>query len=111
MARPRRDYLQRTHIQVDGWANWVARHLHTSIIGYPSRTAESRAGEGLGDGKPGSKSPEVMMPEHVAKVDHAVRVMPKDLYVTVENYYINTQKVPRRKLNEALMWLSGRIWS
>jgi len=111
MPRPRRDYLRKTHWWVQDWAEWMARHVDSSAIGYPRRTAESSAGEGRGSNKPGSICPEVIMPEHVATIDHAVRDMPQDLNATVIRKYRHGDTVSRRKLDEALIWLSGRITS
>ena len=51
------------------------------------------------------------MPEHVATIDHAVRDMPQDLNATVIRKYRHGDTVSRRKLDEALIWLSGRITS
>ena len=109
MARPRRDYLQQTHWLVVGWAEWLDRHVETSVIGYPSSTAEARAGEGAGCGDGKSKCPEVMMPAHVAVVDRAIRVMPNALYVVLVKKYQKQGKVSRHKLDESLTWLSGKL--
>jgi len=109
MSRPRRDYLQETHNRLVWWSEWMDRHLEGSCIGYPHCTAESRAGEGVGDSVPSSKVPDVMMPADVAAVEHAVGRMPQDLQLVVVTKYENQGKVSRRKLDNALHWLSGRI--
>ena len=109
MARKRRDHLQTAHYHLVTWAEWLDRHMECSVIGYPSRTAESRAGEGLGQGKGSSRCPEVMMPEHVQLVDRAIRVMPEELSVVIVEKYRNQKRVTRYKLDEALTWISGKL--
>ena len=108
MARKRVDYLQATHNRLVWWSEWLDRHLEGSCIGYPHCTAESRAGEGIGV-VPSSKCPDVMMPSEVQSVDHAVRIMPEDLQFIIVLKYERQGKVSRRKLDNALHWLSGRI--
>ena len=109
MPRPRRDYLRKAHWLVQDWSEWMECHVDSSAIGYPRRTAESSAGQGRGSNKPGSICPEVIMPQHVATVDKAIRQMPTDLNVVVIRKYRQGIRVSRRKLDEALIWLSGRI--
>jgi hypothetical protein len=109
MGRQRRDHLQTAHYYVVTWSEWLDRHIESSAIGYPSSTAEARAGEGGGSGKACSRCPDVMMPGHVAIVDRAVRIMPDELSVVLIRKYRQNDKVSRRKLDEALTWLAGRL--
>jgi len=62
-----------------------------------------------GRGKAGSNVPNVFMPASIAKVDRAIRVMPQDLFSFIEKSYVQSIKVNKRKLTEALLWLSGRL--
>ena len=109
MPRARRGYLQRVHWLVVWWAEWMDSHIDGSVIGYPSSSPEARAGEGSGGGDGKSKCPEVMMPDGVADVDRAIRVMPGALSSVIVKKYQRSEKVNRHKLDEALTWLSGRL--
>lgn len=110
MSRPKRVYLQRAHLFLLGWGEWMDMHIDSSAIGHRKQTAEASAGEGRGDGKPSSICPEVMMPEWVSIVDHALNVMPPDLYVViVKKYRYPVEEIPRKKLDEVLLWVAGRI--
>ena len=108
MGRPRRDYLQAAHYAVVSWAQWTDRHVRNA--GYPHCSVEGRLMEGGSGGlPPGPRVPNVMMPDYVAEVDQAMRVMPAPLCWVLEAYYLDGEPVPRRRLDEALVWISGRI--
>ncbi len=111
MGRHRRDYLKHTHALVHSWAHWTIRCEERSLIGFASMTVEGRlmAGEIGGSGVGGSKCPEVMMPEHVARVERAMRGIPGDLGEAVRRFYFDGEDVGRSKVTEALQWLSGRL--
>jgi len=96
---------------VHWWANWTNNRMERSAIGYPSSTVEGRLNDGLiSSGMPaGAIVPDVMMPEDVAKVDRAVKMMPEDLSVAVRGFYLEGEDVSRRRVNEALVWLSARL--
>ena len=74
-------------ILLTDWGHWC-RQLHRSCLSYPSRTAESRAGEGRAPGKPRTLVPDVLVPERLLAVDRAVRDMPTPLRVAVDVRYL-----------------------
>ena len=65
---------------------------------------------GSGGVPPGTRVPaHIMMPKHVAQVDRAIRVMPKQLALVITTHYLNGKKTSRRTLDDALLWLSGKL--
>lgn len=109
MPRPRRDYLRHADWRLQELAEWEDRHIESSAIGYPKQTAESMAGQGRGPGKPTSICPEVMMPDRISIVAHAVRDMPFHMQRIYEAKYKQAQKVSRKKLDDVLHWVAARI--
>ena len=105
--RKRRDYLQWAHDDCVEYADWCSRHLEVSAIGYPQMTAEASAGQGKGSNKPSTICPEIMMPCRVARVDHAVCAMPRNLREVIYRKYFDSKDVGRHTLESALTWIAA----
>ena len=110
MPRQRRNYLSDTASMVNSWASWCLLNLPCNSISYPSSTAEARAGQGQGSNKPGSIQPNLMMPKPVQRVDRAIQGIPPDLYQHIEDKYFAGKQVSRFKEDQALIWISARIF-
>jgi len=85
-------------ILLTDWGAWC-RQLHRSCLSYPSRTAESRAGESRAPGRPKSLVPDVLVPERLVAVDRAMRDMPRPLYLAVDVRYL--QDLDREEQEQA----------
>jgi len=109
MARPRRDYLNDTASMVHEWANWCLINLPSSAIGFPKEAIDTRIGLGKGSNKPGSITPNLMMPRHVGRVDRAMYGIPADLYETIEDKYFAKKEVSDFRLNQPLIFIYARI--
>lgn len=92
-------------------------------LAYPTRTAESRAGEGRAPGRPSSTVPHIVATRKTIKrVDQAVRTMPGDLRRAIRLIYqenLSQSKAAKRmhlspwqftdRIRGAKYWLHGRI--
>jgi len=73
---------------LERWAEWADNGRHTrSRIGYPSRTAESRAGEGSGPSTPGPVVPLTFSGVEEARVDRAVGFLPDQQQLVIALQY------------------------
>ena len=118
--------IREIDILLTDWAAWT-RRLHSTALGYPRQTAETRILEGRTD-TPGGRSrvPVFCLPERLMAADRAIRDMPGRLRFAVEVRYLEdldreaqealwhqrTRK-GRRQLYAALdaahYWLDGRL--
>ena len=107
------------------WGAW-RRLLESDCLGYPSRTAESRCGEGRAPNKPGALVPRVIAPERLMEADRAIRDMPAPLKLAVEVRYLldlarpeqelawesktrRSRRAYYHRLESAHWWLDGRL--
>jgi hypothetical protein len=118
--------IREIDILLTDWAAWT-RRLHSTALGYPTRTAETRVLEGRTD-TPGGRArvPVFTLPERLLRADRAVRDMPGRLRLAVEVRYLadltregqeaawhQRTRQGRRQLYAALdaahYWLDGRL--
>ena len=107
------------------WGAWC-RGLGRDCLGYPSRTAESRAGEGRSPNRPGPRVPRVMAPERLLEADRAIRDMPTPLRLALTVRYLadldrdgqetlwrsrsrRSTRAYYHRLDAAHWWLDGRL--
>lgn len=99
----------------EDWADWISRHIERSAIGYPSQTVESRMMEAAGADrcKPGSISPEVMMPPRVSKYDRVYNAMNGQWQHLIHlRYTERKRKLSRgqyRELERLHYWTDGQL--
>ena len=108
------------------WAGWT-RGLHSTALGYPTRTAETRVLEGRSD-TPGGRArvPSFSLPQRLLEADRALRDMPSHLRVAIDVRYLEdldregqerafsarTRRGRRAyytRLECAHWWLAGRL--
>ena len=68
----KRPWIDRMNGEIQAWADWTIKHIHQSNIGFSIGTMSENVNDLQFDGR----SPEVMMPRYIAKVDRAYKEMP-----------------------------------
>ncbi|MCG7984763.1 MAG: hypothetical protein JAY90_18675 [Candidatus Thiodiazotropha lotti] len=91
MRKNKLNVLEKAHIDMSDWAEWMIKKIEKNSIGYPNHSTEGRL---IKNGGVTSESnhqachPDLSMTPSVSVVDYAIKNMPKELRKAVYCKYI-----------------------